>query len=70
MYDLFKHSPREMGIISSVILVFLGGLVYGWLHSNRTRKLTKFAVLLLLALAIVVIAGTIVRLLWFPFPRV
>jgi hypothetical protein len=50
MLEMSQLSPINMILILVVIVVSLSGVWWGWRHSACTRRLVKFAALILLVL--------------------
>jgi len=48
-------------------LAFLAGL-FGWFYSPRTRKLTRFALIVIAVAAALFGLLVMIRILWFPGP--
>ena len=60
--------------IEYLVLFILGAvailLVVGWFYSPKTRKLTKFALIIFFILILLLLIGVIIRRVLFPFPHI
>ena len=55
MLEMVQLSPLNMLLILAASTLAILGIVLGWRHSTYTRKLVRFALSLLLALALFLI---------------
>jgi len=50
------------------LALVLGGLIFGWFYSPRTKKLVKFTIIVLIGVAILFGIIAIISKIWFPLP--
>jgi tetrahydromethanopterin S-methyltransferase subunit D len=50
------------------LALVLGGLIFGWFHSPRTKKLVKFTIIVILVSVVLFVIIAIIRKIWFPLP--
>ena len=58
MAEMMQLSPMNMSLIFVVVCSVLIGCLWGWRHSIYTRRLARFAMSLLFALALFLILFT------------
>ena len=68
MTSLFRFSPLNMVLIALILALVLGLLVPGLRGSTRTRKLARFALLVILSLVALTAVVAILRIYVFPLP--
>lgn len=55
-------------LIYIILALVLIALIFGWFYSPRTRKLAKFALLVIVAGSLLFAALALIRRIWFPVP--
>jgi len=55
MLEMIHLSPLNMSLIFATMMAGVLGAVWGWRHSAHTRKLIRFALLLLLVITLLLL---------------
>ena len=70
MSGLVSNAPLSIALIGSIILIGILASLYGWRHSTRSRKLVRFAWVVILGLIAVILVLSWLQRTFFPLPPV